>query len=131
MAGKPTSFLTPQLIFFLSIIAGTLAWGVLAAFLALGDIELGLSTGPVGFDAGVLSFYIEVNPGTFAGLFVGYRLGKGVAGGRRSRSSSGSRRSRSKSGAGSSRRGSSKAGGGGAGNDGSTGPDDKGAEGGA
>lgn len=74
------AILSPQLIFLLSILAGTLAWELLAAFLALGGIDLGLTTGPVGFDAGVISFFIEVNPGTFLGLFLGYRFGRAVAG---------------------------------------------------
>lgn len=86
MSSKTASAIfSPQLIFLLAIIAGTLAWELLAAFLALGGIELGLTTGPVGFDAGVISFFIEVNPGTFLGLFIGYRLGRSVAGGSTSR----------------------------------------------
>ena len=110
MATKQKNFLSPQLIFFLSILAGTLAWEVLASFLALGGVVLGLSTGPVGFDAGVLSLYIEVNPGTFLGLFFGYRFGRTVAASGRSRAG-GSRARRSST----SRKGNSDTGGAGTG----------------
>lgn len=97
------AILSPQLIFLLSIVAGTLAWELLAAFLALGGIDLGLTTGPVGFDAGVISFFIEVNPGTFLGLFLGYRFGRAVAGSGGSKSrrrGSSSRSARAKGGGG-------------------------------
>ncbi len=83
----PTLF-SPQLIFVLAILAGTLGWEVLVSLLALGGLELDLSTGPVGFDAKVISFYMEVNPGTFLGLFFGYRFARAVAG-----TTGGSRRS--------------------------------------
>jgi hypothetical protein len=71
---------SPQLIFILAILAGTLGWEVLVSLLALGGLELDLSTAPVGFDAKVISFYMEVNPGTFLGLFFGYRSARAVAG---------------------------------------------------
>ncbi|MFP4300654.1 MAG: hypothetical protein ACLFPW_13770 [Spirochaetaceae bacterium] len=75
----PTLF-SPQLIFVLTILAGTLGWEVLVSLLALGGLELPLSTGPVGFDVKVISFYMEVNPGTFLGLFLGYRFARSVSG---------------------------------------------------
>lgn len=82
------AFLSPQLIFVLAILAGTLGWEVMVSLLALGGLELELSTGPVGFDVGVLSIYMEVNPGTFIGLFLGYRMAGSVSTtGRRSSSS--------------------------------------------
>jgi hypothetical protein len=92
MPGKTRNALfSPQLIFFLAILAGTLGWEVLVSILALGGLELQLSTGPVGFDVEVLSFYMEVNPGTFVGLFIGYRMARSAAEGRRQ--SSGARSS--------------------------------------
>ena len=94
MATRSSSPLfSPAVMLILSIIAGTLAWEVLAAFLALGNVQLGLTTGPVGFDAGVLSFYMEVNPGTFVGLFLGYRFGQRSTTGSKRRSSSRSKKS--------------------------------------
>lgn len=76
-------FLSPRLIFALAILAGTLGWEVFVSILALGGLELEISTGPVGIDVGVLSFYMKVNPGTFIGLFAGYRLAGRVTRGSR------------------------------------------------
>lgn len=92
------TFLSPQLIFILAILAGTLGWEVLVSILALGGLELELSTGPVGFDVEVLSFYLEVNPGTFIGLFAGYRLAGSVTRGSRPSGSRSSRASSKKTG---------------------------------
>ncbi|MFW6250438.1 MAG: hypothetical protein ACOC47_04975 [Alkalispirochaetaceae bacterium] len=91
---KKASPFPPYLLVILSILAGSLGWEVLVSLLALLGLPLELSTGPVGFDAGVLSVYMEVNPGTFIGLFLGYRAAQtlGSTGTpRKRRSPSGSR----------------------------------------
>ena len=90
---RTKNVLSPQLLFFMAIIAGTLGWEVLTSLLSLIGLSLDLSTGPVGFDSGVLSVYMEINPGTFLGLFLGYRGARGVAGGGRGGSRGGQRRS--------------------------------------
>lgn len=82
MPTKPKSApISPQLLFVLSILSGTLGWEVIVSLLAIFGLSLELSTGPVGFDVRVISFYMEVNPGTFIGLFFGYRAGQAVSGG--------------------------------------------------
>ena len=61
--------LTPLLIFlFLGLVIGTLAWGLLERLVALGGREFSLSVGPLGFDLGVISFYLRFNPGSLLGL---------------------------------------------------------------
>lgn len=103
MPTKSTNLpLSPLVVFILTILAGTLGWEVLVSILALGGLQLNLSTGPVGFDVKVISFYMEVNPGTFLGLYLGYRFARSVAGSAgRSRKPGGSRSPRSRKSSGS------------------------------
>ncbi|MFW6387974.1 MAG: hypothetical protein ACOC0B_01735 [bacterium] len=55
-------------------IAGTFAWEILERFLSMFQLPLDLRVGPVGFDAGILSMHMLVNPGTIAGGVAGYRM---------------------------------------------------------
>jgi len=49
-------------------VVGTLAWELLERLLALGGVTLDLALGPVGFDIQVISFSLQVNPGTLLGI---------------------------------------------------------------
>lgn len=55
-------------------VAGTFTWEILERFLSMFQLPLDLRVGPVGFDAGILSMRMLVNPGTIAGGVVGYRM---------------------------------------------------------
>jgi len=55
-------------------VAGTLSWEILERLLALFSFPLDLRVGPIGFDTGILSMHMLVNPGTIAGGIVGYRM---------------------------------------------------------
>jgi hypothetical protein len=55
----------------LGIVIGTLAWELLERIFAQAGLPFSLEAGPVGFDAGVLSLYIKVNPGSFIGAAAG------------------------------------------------------------
>ena len=49
-------------------VVGPLAWELLERLLALGGVTLDLALGPVGFDIQVISFSLQVNPGTLLGI---------------------------------------------------------------
>ena len=67
--------LTPFLIFLiLGLIIGTLTWGLLERLIALGGGNFSLNAGPVGFDLGVISLYIQFNPGSLLGAGGGVLL---------------------------------------------------------
>lgn len=59
---------------FLGLAVGTLAWELLERIIALGGAEFNLSTGPVGFDAGVVALWFEINPGSPIGALAGWLL---------------------------------------------------------
>jgi hypothetical protein len=46
----------------------TLAWELVERLLALADVTLDLSLGPIGFDIQVISLYVQANPGTLLGI---------------------------------------------------------------
>ncbi len=61
--------LQPLLIFiFLGLIIGSLGWDILERLIGMGSPGFTLSTGPVGFDLGVISIYLKFNPGSLAGI---------------------------------------------------------------
>ncbi|MBI9101389.1 MAG: hypothetical protein JEY99_03160 [Spirochaetales bacterium] len=61
--------LNPLLIFiFLGLIIGTLTWDILERLIVLSGSGFSLTTHPIGFDLGVISFFIRFNPGSIAGI---------------------------------------------------------------
>ena len=54
-------------VLFLGLLVGTLAWDILERIFSQAGLPFSLSTGPIGFDIGVLSLYVRVNPGSFLG----------------------------------------------------------------
>lgn len=52
----------------LCTVIGTLAWEILERLLALADVVIDLTAGPVGFDLVVLSISVLANPGTILGV---------------------------------------------------------------
>jgi hypothetical protein len=58
----------------LGTLIGTLAWAILERLLGLFGLPLDLSVGPLGIDVYVFSLFFRANPGTLAGMFLGYRL---------------------------------------------------------
>ena len=49
-------------------VVATLAWELIERLLALGGVALNLSLGPIGFDIQVITFSLQVNPGTLLGI---------------------------------------------------------------
>lgn len=71
----------PPLIILISLglIIGTLAWGILDRLIShLTGKIFDLSVGPIGFDIGVLKFYIMVNPGSILGSLGGGLLFRSI-----------------------------------------------------
>jgi hypothetical protein len=61
------------LLIFLGTVIGTLAWGILERLIShLSARPFDLSVGPLGFDLGVLQFYIKINPGSLLGAAGGF-----------------------------------------------------------
>ena len=67
-----------MLIVFLSTLAGSFAWFILEIFLKYLGIPFSLSTGKIGFDIEIISFYLNINPGTVLGIIGGYFLFKAI-----------------------------------------------------
>ena len=59
---------------FLGLMIGTLVWELAERLLALAGVDVTLAVGPVGFDVGVLSMYLKVNPGSLMGIPAGLLL---------------------------------------------------------
>ncbi|MFP4642750.1 MAG: hypothetical protein ACLFM0_00190 [Spirochaetales bacterium] len=57
----------------LGMIIGTFSWEILERLLSIASVPLDLRVGPVGFDTGVLSVRLMLNPGSLAGLYFGHR----------------------------------------------------------
>lgn len=57
----------------LGMVIGTFSWEILERLLALASLPLDLRAGPIGFDTGVLSVRLMLNPGSLAGVYFGYR----------------------------------------------------------
>jgi len=62
------------LLVLLGIFIGTLAWDILERIFAQAGLPFSLETGPIGFDIGVLSVYMKINPGSFLGAAGGILL---------------------------------------------------------
>ena len=59
-------------------VMGTLCWRLVEVVLNLGGIGFSLTAGPVGFDIGVMSLYLSINPGTPLGFAGGWLLFKRI-----------------------------------------------------
>ncbi len=57
----------------LGMLIGTFSWEILERLLAMASLPIDLRVGPVGFDTGILAVRLMLNPGSFVGLFFGYR----------------------------------------------------------
>ena len=57
----------------LGTLIGTFSWEILERLLAIASVPLDLRVGPLGFDTGVLSVRLMLNPGSFVGLYFGHR----------------------------------------------------------
>jgi presenilin-like A22 family membrane protease len=62
------------LIVLLGMFIGTLAWDIVERIFAQAGLPFSLETGPIGFDIGVLSVYLKINPGSFLGAAGGILL---------------------------------------------------------
>ena len=56
----------------LCALAGSLAWFILEIILSSAGIPFSFSTGKIGFDIEIISFYVNVNPGTVLGMGSGF-----------------------------------------------------------
>ncbi|HUZ16862.1 MAG TPA: hypothetical protein VMV68_00630 [Spirochaetia bacterium] len=66
------------LLIVLGIFIGTLAWDIVERIFAQAGLPFNLEVGPIGFDIGVLSLYLRVNPGTFLGAAGGVLLFRSI-----------------------------------------------------
>jgi len=62
------------LLIFMGLLIGTLAWELFAKIMESFSLNVSLAIGPVGFDIGVLVFYIKINPGSVIGILAGILL---------------------------------------------------------
>ena len=62
------------LLVLLGMFIGTLAWDIIERIFAQAGLPFSLETGPIGFDIGVLSVYLKINPGSFLGAAGGILL---------------------------------------------------------
>lgn len=56
----------------LACLVGTLGWDLVERIVQGSGLSLSLQAGPVGFDIGVIQFYLRVNPGTLLGIPGGF-----------------------------------------------------------
>lgn len=75
---KPTKKNRKHLIgmIILSAIIGTLVWILFEEILKIANITFSLQTGKIGFDFQMISFQINLNPGTLLGSTAGWVLFK-------------------------------------------------------
>ncbi len=66
------------LIVFLVTLAGSFAWFILEIIFKNLGIPFSLSTGKIGFDIEIISFYLNINPGTVLGMIGGYFVFKAI-----------------------------------------------------
>ncbi|MBI9108120.1 MAG: hypothetical protein JEZ04_15330 [Spirochaetales bacterium] len=59
-------------------VLGTLCWELIEVLIRIAGVNFTLTAGPVGFDIGVLSIHIKINPGTPAGFAAGWLLFKRI-----------------------------------------------------
>ena len=62
----------------LCTLAGSFAWFVLEIIFTSMGFPFSLSTGPIGFDIEIVSFYLNVNPGTVLGIASGFFVFKAI-----------------------------------------------------
>lgn len=65
------------LLIFLTLFTGTIFWKILELILAsLTGSSVSITTGPLGFDLGVVALYFRLNPGSLIGFIAGIILYK-------------------------------------------------------
>ena len=69
---KHTSFFL--LLLFLGVVVGTLGWEVVERIVASAGGSLRLQAGPISLDLGAIYISIRANPGTLAGICLGFIL---------------------------------------------------------
>lgn len=62
------------LVVFLGIFIGTLTWFIVERIFAEAGLPFSVETGPVGFNLGVISLYLKMNPGSILGAIGGVLL---------------------------------------------------------
>lgn len=62
------------MLIFLGLFIGTLAWEIVERIFAAAGLPFSLEAGPIGFDIGVLSVYLKINPGSLLGAVSGILL---------------------------------------------------------
>lgn len=66
------------LIIALCTLGGSFAWFILEIIFAALGLPFSLSTGRIGFDLGIIAFYLNVNPGTVLGTAAGFFMFKAI-----------------------------------------------------
>ena len=66
------------IIIFLATLAGSFTWFILEIIFKNMGIPFSFSTGKIGFDIEIISFYLNVNPGTVLGMVGGYFVFKAI-----------------------------------------------------
>ena len=62
----------------LCTLGGSFAWFILEIILTSVGLPFSLSTGKIGFDLQIVSFYLNVNPGTVLGITAGFFVFKAI-----------------------------------------------------
>lgn len=63
-----------SLFLFLGAVIGTLAFDIIEKIITLFWANFSFSTGAIGFDISLISFYMKLNPGTLLGTAAGYSV---------------------------------------------------------
>ena len=58
----------------LSVIIGSVSWGIVAVVFSGFGLNLEAAAGSIGFDIKVISFYLQLNPGTLLGIIAGIAI---------------------------------------------------------
>ena len=66
------------MILVLSVVIGTFTWEIIERLIALAGLPLDLRVGPLGFETGVLSLRMMVNPGTVIAVPAAFRIFRSI-----------------------------------------------------
>lgn len=66
------------LVIVLCTLCGSFAWFILEIIFAKAGLSFSLSTGKIGFDVEIITFYLNINPGTVLGLAAGFFVFKAI-----------------------------------------------------
>ena len=66
------------LIIALCTLGGSFAWFILEIIFAALGLPFSISTGKIGFDLEIISFYLNVNPRTILGIAAGFFVFKAI-----------------------------------------------------